>query len=213
MFQGDFHATPKKCLRAVSHGFFCETNSYAAIKLAMTNLRDTVSFYFRNKMEKCTAFSSPNILKAAAPAPLYAYLCVSVHLAPCPPHDDAPSQMGSQRGVAWGPSPGSEMLIMNINTPYTQLHMHIFSLWLQHLSVLLSRTLFGNFFFSLLLSPSSVLSESTKAPGSTFPPGQHLVSAVCLYPPLLLCMKIIFQLPAIHPNPYVFCFPFTSCNP
>lgn len=58
-------------------------------------------------------------------------------------------------GVAWGPSPGSEMLIMNINTSYTQLHMHIFSLWLQHLSVLLSRTFFGDLFFpplSLLCS-------------------------------------------------------------
>lgn len=121
------------------------------------------------------------------------------------PHDDAPSQMGSRQGVAWGPSPGSEMLIMNINTLYTQLHMHIFSLWLQHLSVLLSRTFFG--------APPPFCVNPQETSSSTIPPGQHLVSAVCLYLPLLLCMQIMFQLPAIHPNPYVFCFPFTSCNP
>lgn len=39
-------------------------------------------------------------------------------------------------GVAWGLSPVSEMLIMNINKSYTYTHTHI---WLQHLSVLLSR--------------------------------------------------------------------------
>lgn len=36
------------------------------------------------------------------------------------------SQMGAQQGVALGPSPGSEMLIMNMNKCYTHTaHTHI----------------------------------------------------------------------------------------
>lgn len=67
----------------------------------------------------------------------FAYLCVgrSVNTGVCWAHNVL-YQMGAQRGVAWGLSPVSEMLIMNINKSYTYTHTHI---WLQHLSVLLSR--------------------------------------------------------------------------
>lgn len=79
------------------------------------------------------------------------------------------SQMGAQQGFAGGPSPGSKMLIMNINKSSTHTaHAHI-PLWLQHLSVLLSRHLFLPPFFTI---------SSMKKPGITTPPGQHLVSLV-----------------------------------
>lgn len=82
------------------------------------------------------------------------------------------SQMGAQQGVAGGPSPGSEMLIMNINKSYTHsAHTHI-----PTLITASARLAKQEFHFPY---------ESTKKPGITIPPGQHLVSLVVFF--ILLC--------------------------
>lgn len=61
-------------------------------------------------------------------------------------------QMGAQQGVAWGPSPGSEMLIMNINKSYTHTaHTHIPTL-ITAVSVLQSRNFMETSFSTPLFS-------------------------------------------------------------
>lgn len=57
------------------------------------------------------------------------------------------SQMATQQGFAWGPSPDSE--ILNISMALHTLCIHIFSLWLQHLFFLLSRSFMETFLFSM----------------------------------------------------------------
>lgn len=122
-------------------------------------------------------------------------------------HCVAPSQMDLQQGVAWGPSPGGE--ILNHEQKYivhSTAHAHILTLITAPvcLTQILKNPLSLSLSHSIPTLP--VLHESTKEPGSTIPPGQRLVTADCLYPTLLFCMTIIPQLPAPQLNPSMFGF-------
>lgn len=95
----------------------------------------------------------------------FAYLCVgrSVNTGVCWAHNVL-YQMGAQRGVAWGLSPVSEMLIMNINKSYTYTHTHITA------PVCLAKQIF---------QCPSLPYEFVKKPSITIPPGQHWFLWLC----------------------------------
>lgn len=98
------------------------------------------------------------------------------------------SQMGAQQGVAWGPSPGSEMIIMNINKPYTPAHTHIPTLITA--SVCLAKQ---EFYVDMLFFPLHFHMNPQKGHALQFP----LVSIWSLWLFILLCCSAWKSIPII----------------
>lgn len=113
--------------------------------------------------------------------------------------------MGAQQGVAWGLSPGSEMLIMNINKVLRLYctHTHTYSHFDYNIMPFLLNWNFLETSFFILLFSIWIHKEARHY----YSP---LVSIWSLwldfYPPPLFCMKNPFQSAGIHPHPHIFCY-------